>query len=142
MATVPLPDRASSGNFASRPGTCSGPSGPVRLTRWPRWPIVPRSAARPGPVPTERGAARGGPPVRLRQLGPAQAALAVIERYTRFPPTDPGGAAGRPAAAEPRAAEDGADLADGFLRLACLWYEDDQPARWAAARSCWRRTRN
>jgi Ankyrin repeats (many copies) len=55
---------------------------------------------------------------------------AVIERYTRFPPTGPDD----PAGAAPRAAEEGGDLADTFLRLACLWYEDDQPARWAAAR--------
>ena len=52
---------------------------------------------------------------------------ATIERYTRFPPTDPAG----PAGAAPRTGE---DLPGTFLRLACLWYEDDQPARWAAAR--------
>ena len=55
---------------------------------------------------------------------------AVIERYTRFPPTDPDDPDG-PAGPDPRA---GGDRPDTFLRLACLWYKDDQPARWAAAR--------
>jgi hypothetical protein len=42
------------------------------------------------------------------------------EHYTRIPPL-----------AE---VEDGG-LADGFLRLGCLWYEDDQPERWGQART-------
>jgi ankyrin repeat protein len=51
----------------------------------------------------------------------------VVERYTRFPPGDgrESGAADLPGDAGP---------ADAFLRLACLWYEDDQPRRWARAR--------
>lgn len=61
---------------------------------------------------------------------------ALIERYTRFPPTDPAAPADLAAPAEAAGVDPGAgeDLADRFLRLACLWYEDDQPARWATAR--------
>jgi ankyrin repeat protein len=48
--------------------------------------------------------------------------LEVVEHYTRMPPQAP-----------PEAAA--GDLADAFLRLACLFYDDDdQPARWAEAR--------
>jgi hypothetical protein len=49
----------------------------------------------------------------------------TLERYTRIPP---GGAEGSGAA-------EGEGRADEFLRLACLWYEDDQPERWARARA-------
>ena len=48
----------------------------------------------------------------------------TLEHYTRVPPAADGEAA---------AAARGA-LADEFLRLACLWYEDDQPERWGRAR--------
>jgi hypothetical protein len=41
------------------------------------------------------------------------------EHYTRIPPQG----------------EVGAGLGDEFLRLGCLWYEDDQPERWARARA-------
>jgi hypothetical protein len=47
----------------------------------------------------------------------------TLEHYTRIPPGDEGAAA------------PGGDLGDEFLRLACLWYEDDQPERWARARA-------
>ncbi len=47
--------------------------------------------------------------------------LEVVEHYSRFP------AAAKPAAPA-------GDLADAFLRLACLSGEDDQPERWAEAR--------
>ena len=43
----------------------------------------------------------------------------VVERYSRFPE---------------RMAADGQAPADEFLRLGCLYYEDDQPERWARAR--------
>ena len=46
----------------------------------------------------------------------------TLEHYTRVPPAADGEAA---------AAARGA-LADEFLRLACLWYEDDGPERWDA----------
>jgi hypothetical protein len=49
----------------------------------------------------------------------------TLERYTRVPPAADGEAA---------AAARGA-LADEFLRLACLWYEDDGPERWGRARA-------
>jgi hypothetical protein len=51
--------------------------------------------------------------VRLRRY------VEVVERYSRFPDrmtTGPG------------------NPADEFLRLACLYYEDDEPGRWAQAR--------
>jgi hypothetical protein len=54
--------------------------------------------------------------VRLRRY------VEVVERYSRFPDrmtTGPGNP-GNPA--------------DEFLRLACLYYEDDEPGRWAQAR--------
>ncbi|HEY2520274.1 MAG TPA: hypothetical protein VGJ19_09195 [Streptosporangiaceae bacterium] len=41
------------------------------------------------------------------------------EHFTRIPP----------------AAEQAGGLGDEFLRLGCLWYEDDQPERWAQARA-------
>jgi ankyrin repeat protein len=47
--------------------------------------------------------------------------LEVVEHYTRFPPS---------AAPEAPAGP----VAETFLRLACLWYQDDQPERWAQAR--------
>jgi hypothetical protein len=47
--------------------------------------------------------------------------LEVVERYTRVP-----------SAAEP-SDEENEPLADRFLRLACLSYEDDNPARWDEA---------
>jgi ankyrin repeat protein len=47
----------------------------------------------------------------------------IIEHYTRFPPGEP-----------TREAPEG-DVAEAFLCLACLWYEDDQPQRWAQART-------
>ena len=49
----------------------------------------------------------------------------TLEHYTRIPP-DAGGDAEAAARGE---------LADEFLRLACLWYEDDGPERWARARA-------
>jgi ankyrin repeat protein len=48
--------------------------------------------------------------------------LEVVERYTRFPPGDTGDDT------KPR------DPADAFLRLSCLWYQDDEAERWARAR--------
>jgi ankyrin repeat protein len=48
--------------------------------------------------------------------------LEVVERYTRFPPGDTG------EGTKPR------DPADAFLRLSCLWYQDDEAERWAQAR--------
>jgi ankyrin repeat protein len=47
--------------------------------------------------------------------------LEVVERYTRVPP---GAVSDAPAGSR----------AGAFLRLACLWYQDDQPERWAQAR--------
>jgi Ankyrin repeats (many copies) len=84
----------------------------------------------------------------------------MIQQYTRVPPVSVGasvtddasgngapgheatgdGAAGDKAGgngaagAAPRG-EDGGGLGDEFLRLGCLWYEDDQPERWAQARA-------
>ena len=52
--------------------------------------------------------------VRLRRY------VEVVERYSRFPE--------RMAVAAPD------HPADEFLRLACLYYEDDEPGRWAQAR--------
>jgi hypothetical protein len=52
---------------------------------------------------------------RLRQY------VEVVERYSRFPE--------RMAAAGPESP------ADEFLRLACLYYHDDQPERWAQAKA-------
>ncbi|HEY1674404.1 MAG TPA: ankyrin repeat domain-containing protein [Streptosporangiaceae bacterium] len=49
----------------------------------------------------------------------------TLERYTRIPPDADGDA---------EAAARG-ELADEFLRLACLWYEDDEPERWGRARA-------
>src|ERR1700750_1008251 len=46
----------------------------------------------------------------------------VVERYSRFPSR---------MAAEP---DNPASPASEFLRLACLYYEDDEPGRWAQAR--------
>jgi Ankyrin repeats (3 copies) len=46
--------------------------------------------------------------------------VAVIEHYSRFP--------------ERMQDDDGADPADSFLRLASLYYADDEPERWAEAR--------
>jgi ankyrin repeat protein len=43
----------------------------------------------------------------------------VVERYSRFPERMTAGGPG--------------NQADEFLRLACLYYEDDDPARWARA---------
>jgi ankyrin repeat protein len=48
----------------------------------------------------------------------------TVEHYTRFPPGQ----------AMPEAPDGDGDVAEAFLRLACLWYEDDQPERWAQAR--------
>ena len=45
--------------------------------------------------------------------------MAVIERYSRFPD---------------RMQDDGGGLADSFLRLASVYYTDDEPERWAQAR--------
>ncbi len=39
----------------------------------------------------------------------------TLDHYTRIPPLE----------------EAGGGLGDEFLRLGCLWYEDDQPERWA-----------
>jgi ankyrin repeat protein len=50
----------------------------------------------------------------------------TVERYTRFPP-------GQTTPEAPDGDGD-SDVAEAFLRLACLWYEDDQPERWAQAR--------
>ena len=47
--------------------------------------------------------------------------LELVGHYTRFPA---GAIPGAPAG----------DLPDAFLRLACLWYEDDKPEHWAEAR--------
>src|SRR6516225_4971364 len=44
----------------------------------------------------------------------------VIERYSRFP--------------DRVTADDPASLADQFLRLVTLYYDDDQPERWAEGR--------
>ncbi|MGH3121991.1 MAG: hypothetical protein ACRDND_13330, partial [Streptosporangiaceae bacterium] len=52
--------------------------------------------------------------VRLRRY------VEVVERYSRFPERMAAGAPANPA--------------DEFLRLACLYYEDDEPGRWAQAR--------
>jgi ankyrin repeat protein len=47
--------------------------------------------------------------------------LEVVKHYTRFPPgPEPDAPVGSPA--------------EAFLRLACLWYSDDQAERWAQAR--------
>jgi hypothetical protein len=54
--------------------------------------------------------------VRLRRY------VEVVERYSRFP--------GR-MTADP---ENPGNPADEFLRLACLYYEDDEPGRWTQAR--------
>ena len=54
--------------------------------------------------------------VRLRRY------VEVVERYSRFP---------NRMAAEPA---NPANPANEFLRLACLYYEDDEPGRWAQAR--------
>jgi Ankyrin repeats (many copies) len=54
--------------------------------------------------------------VRLRRY------VEVVERYSRFPER----MAARP--------ENPGNPADEFLRLACLYYEDDEPGRWARAR--------
>jgi hypothetical protein len=63
----------------------------------------------------------------------------TLERYTRIPPAETGGAgrAGGAAGstAEGSGAAAGGALGDEFLRLACLWYEDDQPERWGRARA-------
>jgi hypothetical protein len=63
----------------------------------------------------------------------------TLERYTRIPPTETGGSAGADGTSEAGGAE-GPEAARGargdeFLRLACLWYEDDQPERWGRARA-------
>jgi hypothetical protein len=59
--------------------------------------------------------------------------MEIIEHYSRFP--------------DRMQDDDGADLADSFLRLASVYYADDQPERWAEARrlldpaASWRRPR-
>jgi ankyrin repeat protein len=57
--------------------------------------------------------------VRLRRY------VEVVERYSRFPER---------MAAGPQNPENPDNPADEFLRLACLYYEDDEPGRWAQAR--------
>ncbi len=63
----------------------------------------------------------------------------TLERYTRIPPTETGGSAGADGTGEaggtkgPGVAR--GELGDEFLRLACLWYEDDGPERWDRARA-------
>src|SRR4249919_3507895 len=54
--------------------------------------------------------------VRLRRY------VEVVERYSRFPDRMTAGP------------DNPAHPADQFLRLACLYYEDDEPGRWAQAR--------
>jgi ankyrin repeat protein len=60
--------------------------------------------------------------VRLRRY------VEVVERYSRFP--------GRMTAGpdNPDNPRNPGNPADEFLRLACLYYEDDEPGRWAQAR--------
>ncbi|HEX4255554.1 MAG TPA: hypothetical protein VH089_10730, partial [Streptosporangiaceae bacterium] len=65
----------------------------------------------------------------------------LIQQYTRVPPDAPvageaDAVAGGAGAVSGAAAGGGpGELGDEFLRLGCLWYEDDQPERWARARS-------
>ena len=60
--------------------------------------------------------------VRLRRY------VEVVERYSRFPNRMTAGSA------NPDNPDDPGNPADEFLRLACLYYEDDEPGRWAQAR--------
>ena len=131
MATVPLPDRASFEQLRNqakdlrRAVRAGAPDALAEAAD-----RYPGALTGQGPFPLSAAQL-----VVARRYGFASWArlkqhCAVIERYTRFPPTGPDD----PAGAAPRAAEEGGDLAGTFLRLACLWYEDDQPARWAAAR--------
>ena len=57
--------------------------------------------------------------VRLRRY------VEVVERYSRFPNRMTAG---------PANPDNPENPADEFLRLACLYYEDDEPGRWAQAR--------
>ncbi len=64
----------------------------------------------------------------------------MIQQYTRVPPVSAGASvtdevSGNGAAGAAPRGEDGGGLGDEFLRLGCLWYEDDQPERWAQARA-------
>jgi hypothetical protein len=58
----------------------------------------------------------------------------TLERYTRIPPTGTS-ASGEAGGVDVSGASGVGGVAEEFLRLACLWYEDDGPERWDRARA-------
>ncbi|HEY0717519.1 MAG TPA: ankyrin repeat domain-containing protein [Streptosporangiaceae bacterium] len=129
MKTVPLPDRASLTQLRKQARDLQ------RAVRAGSAPALAEVAGRcPAGVPDPAAAAafplHTARLVVSRRYGFAswtrlKRHVEVVGHYTRMPPVAAGtGAADRPAG----------ELGDEFLRLACLWYEDDQPERWAQAR--------
>jgi hypothetical protein len=129
MKTVPLPDRANLTQLRKQARDLQ------RAVRAGSAPALAEVAERyPAGVPDTAAAAQfplhAARLVVSRRYGFAswtrlKRYVEMLQQYTRTPPVaSANGAAGSPAG----------ELGDEFLQLACLWYEDDQPDRWAQAR--------